>query len=503
LAQIPSQKNFLDTEHLKADLKGRSVRGGAVTLAAQWARFCIQMISTVVLARLLTPQDFGLIAMVTAITGFVAMFKDLGLSMATVQRAEINHGQISTLFWINVLLSLCVMLVIAALAPAIAWFYGEPRLIWVTLVLAGAFIFGGLTVQHTALLKRQMRFCALAVIDIVSMSAGVLAGIIAALYGLRYWALVIMSLSQPITRAATTWIICPWWPGLPVRESSVREMLAFGGNLTGFNLLNYFARNGDNLLIGKFWGAGQLGLYSKAYSLLLLPLGQIKGPVSAVAVPALSRLQNDPERYRRYYYRAINMMAFISMPLVAVLAALSHEIIVIMLGKQWADSAIIFKVLAFAAFFQPIWSALGWIYVSLGQTKRLMHWGLVTVPLTVLSFVIGLPWGALGVATSYTVCFVCLILVPSFWYAFRFSPVNLSGLFRAVRCPVVLGLCVYVGMELLHICIAGDSSFLTIFYCCAMGFCVFFMGIFVWPKARNEAMDVLSIRKLLRKPSVT
>ena len=494
------KNDFFETEYLMADLKGRSIRGGAVTMAAQGVRFVLQMGSTVVLARLLTPQDFGLIAMVTAVTGFVVMFKDMGLSMATVQRAEVNHGQISTLFWINVVLSIGVMLVIAALAPVIAWFYGEPRLTWITLALAGAFIFGGFTIQHQALLRRNMRFGTLALIGIISMSAGIVAAIISAWYGAGYWALVLMQLATAITGAIAVWVACGWRPGLPVRHSGVREMLAFGGNLTGFNVINYFARNADKLLIGKFWGSGPLGLYSKAYGLLMLPLRQIKGPISAVAVPALSRLQNEPDQYRRYYYRAMSTIAFITMPLVAILAALSDEIIRIVLGNQWKDAAIIFKVLAFAAFFQPIGST-GWIFVSLGQTKRMMRWGLATVPLIVLSFVIGLPWGVLGVATSYTVCYLSLILVPSFWYAYRYSPVNLTGLFRSIRCPLVLGLCVYCALEFMHHYVAVDSLVLTVVYCCALGISVFLLGLVVWPRARGEAFNVLQAVKLLRKSS--
>ncbi len=413
MAEESFQNNFFDTEYLKADLKGRSVRGGAVTMASQGAKFFLGMGSTVVLARLLTPQDFGLIAMVTAVTGFVAVFKNMGLSMATVQRAEVNHGQISTLFWINVILSLGVMLVTAALAPVIAWFYGEPRLTWITLALAGAFIFGGLTVQHQALLRRNMRFGTLALIGIIGMVVGIVTAVIAAWYGAGYWALVLMQLATAITSAIAVWVVCGWRPGLPVRRSGVREMLAFGGNLTGFSFLNYFARNADNLLIGKFWGSGQLGLYSKAYGLLLLPLRQIKRPITAVTIPALSRLQNDPETYRRYYYRAISTIAFITMPLVAMLAALSHEIIPIVFGKQWTDSAIIFKLLAFAAFFQPVLGTTDWVFISLGQTKRMMYWGLIGVPAIILSFVVGLPWGVLGVATSYTICSVVIIAVPS------------------------------------------------------------------------------------------
>jgi PST family polysaccharide transporter len=190
------------------------------------------------------------------------------------------------------------------------------------------------------------------------------------------------------------------------------------------------------------------------------------------------------------------------MPLVAMLAALSHEVITIVLGRQWTDSAVIFKVLAFGAVFQPIWSALGWIYVSLGQIKRLMRWGLVMVPLIVISFAIGLPWGALGVATSYTVCFLCVIMVPSFWYAFRYSPVSVTGLFRAIRCPLVLALAMYCSTELMRRYAAVDSLVLTVVYCCVLGISVFFLGLIVWPRARVEAFNVLLTGKLLLKPNV-
>jgi PST family polysaccharide transporter len=265
------------TEHLQADLKGRSIRGGAVTLTGQGCRFALQTGSIVILARLLTPGDFGLIAMVTAITGFIASFKDAGLSMATVQREKIDHAQVSTLFWINVVLSTAMMLLIAVLAPAIAWLYGEPRLVWLTLGLAGSFIFAGLAVQHQALLRRQLRFRALVAI-------------------------------------------------LPRRGCGVRSMLAFGGNLTVSHVVNNGARNLDNVLIGSVWGASLLGAYSKAYQLLLLPFQQFASPVTAVALPVLSRLQGDPQRFRRYFRGGIMLLTALGMPLVAFAFVTAHDL---------------------------------------------------------------------------------------------------------------------------------------------------------------------------------
>ena len=154
---MPAQKKFshvFETDHLRAGLEGRSVRGGVLTLTSQGAQFLIQTLATVVLARLLVPADFGLVAMVTAVTGLAATFADLGLSEATIQRKEISHGQISILFWINVAIGVGLMLLTAALAPALAWFYGEPRLKNITLLLSLTFLISGLRVQHDALLNK-------------------------------------------------------------------------------------------------------------------------------------------------------------------------------------------------------------------------------------------------------------------------------------------------------------------------------------------------------------
>ena len=427
MAEEPFQNNFFDTEYLKADLKGRSVRGGAVTMAAQGVRFVLGMGSTVVLARLLTPQDFGLIAMVTAVTGFVMMFKDMGLSMATVQRAEINHNQISTLFWINVVLSIGVMVVTAALAPVIAWFYGEPRLTWITLALAGAFIFGGLTVQHQALLRRNMRFGSLAFIQIISMVAGIATAIVSAFYGAGYWSLVLMQLATAIAGAIAVWVVCGWRPGLPVRRPGVRSLLAFGGYLTASNVLNYLVRNLDNILLGAVWGATSVGLYSKAYGLLMLPIRQVNGPLTAVAIPALSSLQNNPDEYRRYYVKAIAILAFLSMPLIVFVLCSAKDVVLLILGQQWVNSIPIFMALAPAALLGSLNVVTGWVFVPLGRTNRQLRCCLFGSIVTITAFFVGLRWGALGVAVAFSIALL-IARLPQIIYAYHGTPLRLSNL---------------------------------------------------------------------------
>lgn len=429
-------QGHFSTEHLRADLKGRSVRGGAVTMAAQALKFVMQTGSIMILARLLAPQDFGLIAMVTVVTGFAAMFKDAGLSMATVQRAEINHKQVSTLFWINVTLSIILTLVVAGLAVPVAWFYGEPRLAWITVTVAGTFVFAGLTIQHQALLRRQLRFIALAAIDIVSLAAGIAVAIISASYGAGYWALVAMLVTTAIANAVLVWLLCGWRPGLPARRTGVRPMLAFGGNLTGSNVLAYARRNLDKVLIGAVSGAGPLGFYSKAYQLLMLPIQQVNSPVSQVAYPTLSRLQDDPDRYRNYYSKAMALMVVFTMPIVAFAFVDAGKLVLIVLGQQWAESVPIFRALGPAAFVGTLNVAGAWVLVSLGRSDRLLRLNIVSTIVVIIAFAIGLRWGPIGVAMAYSVA-TCAVRIPELTYAFHGTHISLRDLGLAIWRPAV------------------------------------------------------------------
>src|ERR1700733_11680402 len=246
-------------EHLHADLKGRSVRGGMLTLTSQGAQFLMQTVSTVVLARLLTPADFGLVTMVTAITGLGQAFADLGLSEATIQRPEISHEQVSTLFWINVAIGLGLTALTAALAPVLAWFYREPRLIDITLLVSLTFLIGGLRVQHDALLRRQMRFSSLAVRDITAYIFAVPVAILLAWRGFGYWAIVALPLTLNFTQMVLTWLMARWIPGPPRRDAKVRSLIVFGGNVAASYLVFNANRSADSILIGWHWGAGPLG----------------------------------------------------------------------------------------------------------------------------------------------------------------------------------------------------------------------------------------------------
>lgn len=446
-------ERFFRTDHVTANLRKRTLRGGAITALTQGLKFAITLTSTAILARLVDPKQTGLVTMVTAVTGFIGMFKDMGLSMATVQRENINHRQVSTLFWTNLALSAALMVITAASAPLIVWFYSHPaagvrrpELAWITIAFAGGFLLSGLTVQHQALLQRQMRFLTLSAIDIISLVIGATAGIVSANRGAGYWALVIMPLSISAVYAVAVWIACGWRPARPLRHTGVRSMLAFGGKITGFNIVNYLARNLDNALIGRVWGAEQIGLYGNAYRLLTLPLTQINAPISAVAVPGLSRLQNDPQRFRSYYLKALSLMTFVSMPLVAALIVLADELILIVLGSKWQGATSLFRILGISAFVQPVLNPSSWLYIATGQTGRMFKWGLVASPVLCLSFAIGVYFSTSAVAWSYSAAILLLT-----WPCLHYSVVGTSITVRDI--------CGAVWQSLLSSLLAGGIGF--------------------------------------------
>jgi PST family polysaccharide transporter len=422
---------YFGTDHLRVNLGGRTVRGGAVAITTQALKFIITIGATSVLARLLTPQDYGLIGMVAFVTAFVSLYKDLGLGAATIQRPEISFDQISTLFWINVSLSLAVCLFTVAISPLVSWFYGEPRLTSITIITAVGFIISGLAVQHEALLRRQMRYFALAAISLISLIVGYVVAILMARRGFNYWALVGSQLAVVSTGTVITWIVCRWRPGMPKKDTGVRSMLKFGGNFTGFSTINFFSRNLDNLLIGRVWGAQQLGLYNRAYQLMMLPIDQINEPISSVAIPSLSRLTNSDEDYRRAYLRMLEKVSLLTMPAVALMIVTSDWIVAIVLGPQWREVGLLLVILGVIGMVQPIANTTGWLFITQGRTKEMFRLAMVGGPITIVSIIAGLPWGAVGVATSYVTGQLLMINVL-YWYVGRRGPVRTIDFYRTV-----------------------------------------------------------------------
>jgi O-antigen/teichoic acid export membrane protein len=421
------------------DLKRKSVVGGIAAVSAQGAKFVLQTATTMVLARLLSPEDFGLQGMVVVVTGFLGLFRDAGLGMATIQRLEVTHEQTSTLFWINVAVGAILAALCTAFAPLLVAFYHEPRLYWVVVVSGVTFMFNGLAAQHSALLQRGMRFVTQAKIDVLSLAVGSGTGVVMALLGCRYWSLVGMAMAISIVGAAALWFAVPWIPGPPRRRSGIRSMLHFGGLATCNSFVVFLAWNAEKILLGRFWGADALGLYGRAFQLVTLPVQQLNTAVTGVAFPALSRIQHDAKRLARSFLRGFSLLISATIPITVTCALFAEEIVRIVLGAKWMEAAPIFRLLAPVAVVFAVANPLSWLVMSTGRIGRALSISTATTPLVILGIVLGLSHGPKGVALGYSLAMTLLVIPIAAWSKLG-TGITWADLWRATKPPLLSGL---------------------------------------------------------------
>jgi PST family polysaccharide transporter len=418
------------------DLKERTLRGGFAKVCAQAASFVLRIGSLMVLARLLDPQDFGIVGMVTVVTGVFGLFKDAGLGMVTVQRATITEEQLSTLFWVNLAVGVVLGLMTVAIAPLLVVFYGEPRLLTVTTVLAAGFVFNAAGVQHSALLQRQMRFTVLSAIEVGALVLSVAVAISLAIAGYRYWALVGMAIMLPAASTLAFWACSRWVPSRPGKSAGIQSMMRFGGAVTLNSLIVYVAYNVDKVLLGRLLGAEALGIYGRAYQLINIPTENLNSAVGGVAVSALSRLQDDPRRFRGYFLKGYSLVLALTIPVTVACALFARDIILVLLGQKWWASVEIFRLLAPTILAFALINPLAWLLFSSGRVGRSMKMALVIAPVVILGYVAGLPYGSRGVALGYSMAMTLLVL-PMIAWATHESVISLRDVLSAVRAPFV------------------------------------------------------------------
>jgi len=421
------------------DLKQRALRGGFAKMCAQVANYALRIGSLMVMARLLSPRDFGLVGMVTAFTGVLSLFRDFGLSAATVQRVNITEHQMSTLFWINLLVGAALSLLTAAVAPLAVAFYHEPHLFWVTIAVGSSFLFNSAGVQHSALLQRQMRFTALAKIDVISWAGSTLIGISLALAGFGYWALVGAAVSLPVVGTICMWFATRWFPGRPRRGVELRSMMRFGGGLTLTGLIVYVAYNFEKVLLGRFWGAGAVGLYGRAYQLSTIPTDNLNSAVGEVAFSALSRVRDDPPRFRSYFLKAYSLVLALTLPITMAVALFAPELIAVLLGPKWKESAPIFRLLSPTILIFALINPIGWLIFSLGMVGRSLRVASVLAPLVICGYIIGLPYGPKGVALAYSTA-MALWVVPHIAWGLHGTVVSLRDIAVVASKPFISGI---------------------------------------------------------------
>lgn len=420
------------------DLKEKTIRGGAARLAAQIANFVLRLGSLMILARLLSPKDFGLVGMVTAFTGILNLLRDFGLSTASVQRQDVTEAQLSTLFWINVAVGLILGIMAVVLAPFIARFYHEPRLVWVTAVLASSFLFNAVGVQHSAVLQRHMRFTALAVINMIALVVSAATAIIMAKVGYGYWSLVAMAVALPLVTTVGLWIAAAWIPRMPQTNVGLRSMMRFGGTITLNGVIMYIAYNLEKVLLGRYWGADAIGVYGRAYQLSNIPTDNLNSAVGEVAFSALSRVQDDPVRLKSYFLKGYSLVLALTLPITILCALFANDAILVLLGAKWLEAAPIFRLLAPTILIFAMINPFSWLLFAIGKVERSLKIALVIAPLVITGYVIGLPHGPKGVALGYSAAMAIWIL-PHIAWCVRGTAISFWDVIHTLSRPLISG----------------------------------------------------------------
>ena len=439
---------LFDTSRISKDIKQKSVKAGLANLISQGVSLFISLVRAAILARLLTPEDYGVFTMVVVVTHFALIFKDLGLSTATIREKEITHSQVSNLFWINTLVGLFSMAIVMAISPVIVWFYHDNRLSRIALVLSVSFLFGGLSVQHQALLKRQMEFGKIAFLTIFSSIVSSIIGVLLAWLHYDYWALIWMDIATNFFLMVGFWYFTGWKPGLPVKGVGTRKIIKIGFDVAGLNAFSTLTQSIDKIIAGRISNASNLGLYSKGNQVPEMVSGQFRMAFFSVALPALATLQSEQKRFEQYYYKFLYIISAVTMPLSVFCFVFADEIIQIYFGPQWTGAAIYMRIFSLHSFLLPAITTLDQVPLALGHSRKYLVGGIARSIGTILCVATGAYfYGIVGVATGVAIANL-ITFIPFFLICAQDSPITFKDYFKTLSVPllssVVIGAVFYL-----------------------------------------------------------
>lgn len=385
-----------------ATLATKAARGVLWTGGGQILRQVMQIAGQLILARLLVPDDFGLLGMALVFIGIGQLLADFGIGSAIVQSRELGPKVLSTCFWLNLAVGAVLMLLVLACAPLIARFYARPDLLPLVAVLSLNLLLSAMQTVPMGLLYRDMRFAELARAQVLGTLGAALVAIGMAWAGFGAWALIAQPLAGTSLMLLVAWRATGWLPRLECSYNEARPLMRFSMALLGTNLVGYANRNVDGLLIGRFLGAGPLGVYSLAIQIMLFPLQQVSGVIVRVLFPTLAQIQDDVPRLCSAYLKAVATIVFITFPLMGGLFALADDFVLAVFGPNWAQMAPILKVLCWVGMMQSVGTTMGVIYLAVGRTDIALRVTLVVSPILIAGMAAGLHWGILGVAIGYS-----------------------------------------------------------------------------------------------------
>lgn len=485
-----------------AGLGRASVRGGMILVLGRGVNVLVQLGSTIVLARLLSPHDFGLVAMIAVIVLFAPTLVDLGTTDASQQKNDISRVEISSLFWLNVAIGLALTIIFAACSGIIASFFGEPALAEISLILSLTFILTAVSIQHYSLMRRAMEFHNIAIVDLSSNVISSIVSIVLALSGCGYWALVAKPILQLSLTAIGAWICCPWLPGVPRFSSGVKELVRFGMGVTGFTVMDTLSRSADRIALGYFNGAGSLGYFQNAFLLYSNMLNIVTEPMHNIGVSSLSKLRANIPEFKRSWHAALSFTTFFCAPAFAVLAVTGQDFVVLLLGQKWAPAGPLLCVFAARGIATCVERTMGWLHVASGRSERWMRWGVFSAGCQLAALSAGLPFGLMGVAVAYTIAMFCLF-IPALVYAGEPLQIGYKDVLAATGPQVCSALfAVAIGLlirQQLLLDLPEWSRFLISIPICIIAYMTMVLAVFRATDPLQLALSFLRDRGLLKR----
>lgn len=418
-------------------MRSRAVSNARWIAVSRVVSMAVQLLSVMWLARLLTPTDYGVVALALVVTNLANLVRDMGTGLALIQKRNLSDATILTAFWFTAGLGAVLGLLVAGLAPVMGRVFDAPAVSGVLWMLAATFPVLGSTTVHQALLERESRFPLLARVEAVSAVLGLAVAVSAAYLGAGAYSLALGSLAQAVVSSMQLWLASPLRPRWLWSGQELSEIRRFSDHLVGFNIINYFSRNTDSMIIGRLLGADSLGLYSLAYKVMLFPLRNLTFVASRALYPIMSRQQAVPAEMAELYLRTLSVIAFVTAPMMAGLFVLRDLFIVVFLGSKWAAMGEILAWLAPVGFIQSLTSTTGSVLMARGRTDVLFYLGVAGTILVVAAFGIGVRWGVAGVAAGYLVE-NAVEFIPVFYIVFRELGEDLSRFLRTIAVPIAL-----------------------------------------------------------------
>lgn len=473
-----------------------------------FSQISVQIISfgvTIVLARLLQPEDFGIVALSAVFVGCVGLFGGLGMGSAIIQRQNINDDYLSTSFWVSIVAGIGIALVLIAISPFAAKFYDKDIIKYIIMVSSIGFLLGSFTSIHTTILTKRLEFNKLAFIAITTQVISGITSISIAVMGFGVWSLVFGGLVAQALLIPIVWYMVKWRPRFLFIKKCFKDLFGFSSNLLAFNLFNYFARNFDNLIIGKILGAQALGYYSMAYSMMMKPLQHISWAIGRVLFPAFSGIQDDKARVRSAYIKVIRSISLITFPMMIGLMIVAREFILTCYGTKWEPVIIPLQLLCIVGALQSTGTTVGTIFNSQGRSDLTLKWGLFASTIYIIAFLVGIRWGLIGLIIAYIS--VGIPMWPlSHYFANRLISLNMGtffkALFPATACSILMAVVLFVFKYfndlILHLNI--PITLITSIVLGAVSYTIFALTLFKIPEVEEakgfikQKLAVLSIQ---------